>query len=122
MNEWCAPHRLISVSVFENEHPNTNKVVNIAVLQRGKGDKRNVIEKSTPEVVTRIYDFSVSLDNKGWESLIKQATNLAKSFDRSFFTTFNYTSEGTGDQQGSLVLSWAKAYEDALIDNERGGC
>ena len=69
MNEWVAPHRLVNVSAFEEDHPNSSKLFNIVVLQSGNGVKPNTPQSEEP-IIGGIYNWSVLLGNEGWEVLL----------------------------------------------------
>lgn len=127
MNQWVAPHRLVSVSAFEEDHPNTaTKLFNIVILQKGRGDRQNQINKQSNEEITEIYHWDPIIEENGWENLLAKASQAAEVRERAVFTTFNWSSDSTADvqqdRQAAFVITWEKTFEDMLLDNERGGC
>lgn len=120
LNEWVAPHNLVSVSVFEEDHPNSTKgIVNVVILQRGAGDKSNA--SVAADIVGSIYDWKVITNDAGWEVVLSQVAAACELKDRATVSTFNWSTKGE-DTYAAAVLSWSKTHEDMLVDSERGGC
>ena len=120
LNEWVAPHNLVAVSVFEEDHPNNTKnLVNVVVLQRGTGDKSNA--SVAADIVGSIYNWKVLTNDASWEVLLSQVALTSEQSDRATVSTFNWSTQGA-DSYAAAVLSWSKTHEDMLIDSERGGC
>jgi hypothetical protein len=68
MNAYVAPHRLVCVSAFEEDHPNSTGIFNVVVLQRGAGGRPN----STPEpIVGGIYTWSVVESSGPWDRILR---------------------------------------------------
>ena len=121
MNQWVAPHRLVSVSAFEEDHPNSlSKLFNVVVLQRGNGEKPNsALTQET--VIGGIYNWQVIIEENGWNNLLSRASVAAEKRDRSLISGFNWSTHG-GDDQAAAIVTWSKIHEDMLMDGERGGC
>lgn len=41
LEEWVPPHRLVSVSCFEDDHPALNKIFHVVVYLRGRDNRSN---------------------------------------------------------------------------------
>ena len=118
MNAYVAPHRLVSVSAFEEDHPNSTGVFNIAVLQRGAGDRPN----APPEpIVGGIYSWSVVESSGTWDALLRQAAHKVEQRDCGTLTAFNWSTTNQ-DRLAVAIVSWSKTHEDMLVDSDRGGC
>ena len=119
MNTYIAPSNLISISIFEDDHPCDNNIYHMVILHKGKGD--SVLDKK--DIKSDIYKLNFQSFDKGWEEMTEE---VAKIIDKEGFSqtrflvaTTNYTD---GDGQAYALLSWSKTNEDALADNSRGGC
>lgn len=119
MNAYVAPHRLVSVSAFEEDHPNETGVFNIAVLQRGLGDRPNA---PAEPIVGGIYSWAVVESSGSWDSVLRQAAYKAEQRDCALVTGFNWSTGGKQDLRAAAVVSWSKTHEDMLVDSDRGGC
>lgn len=119
MNAYVAPHRLVSVSAFEEDHPNETGVFNIAVLQRGSGDRPNA---PAEPIVGGIFSWSVVESSATWDSVLRQAAYKAEQRDCALVTAFNWSTGGKQDLRAAAVVSWSKTHEDMLVDSDRGGC
>lgn len=123
MNEWVQPHRLVSVSAFEEDHPNEQRgVFNVVVLQRGQAERSNKTPDSPgAQIIGDIFNFEVLLAENGMESLLRRAAVASEKLDRATLSTFNWSTDG-GDRQAAMVVGWSKTHEDMLADVDRGGC
>jgi hypothetical protein len=121
LNDWVAPHQLVSVAAFEDDHPNTIKqLFHVVVLQRGPGDRGNASHSSEP-IVGGIYNIDLLLEENGWEHLLHKAAAKCEDRDKATASTFNWSTDG-GERQGAIVVGWSKTHEDMLVDSDRGGC
>lgn len=67
LDEWVAPHRLVSVSAFEEDHPN-HSGVNIVILVRGDLDKalQPPVGSRNDSSIGKIYNLDLIQTNGGW--------------------------------------------------------
>jgi hypothetical protein len=119
MNMYVAPHRLVSVSAFEEDHPNETGVFNVAVLQRGSGSTPNA---PAEPIVGGIYSWSVVESSARWDAVLRQAAFKAEQRDGALVAGFNWSTGGKQDLRAAAVVAWAKTHEDMLVDADRGGC
>lgn len=92
MDRWVAPHRLVSVSTFEEKHPNigTELMMNVVVVYRGTYERRN------PELETKIYNLAyldtyIQDRRLGWDDALRTASStcgISKN-DKGIFSSFN---------------------------------
>jgi len=124
LNDWIAPHKLVSVSAFEDDHPNTIKqLFHVVVLSRGIINEESVTNKSAggDQIVGSIYNVETIFSDDGWESLLAKAVAKAEVRDRATASTFNWSTDG-GARQAAVIVGWSKTHEDLLFDSSRGGC
>ena len=122
MNWYVPPHRLVSVSAFEEDHPNSKGTFNVVVLARGSCD---VPTNNRESILEPIYRWDILTGTQGWDEILHRA-ETSKVFEvreNCRLSTFNLTKDGDiCDQQGLAVVSWSKTHEDMLADSDRGGC
>lgn len=126
LDEWVPPHRLVSVSAFEEDHPNHSSF-NIVILVRGDIEKpiQPPVGSRNDSCIGKIYSLDLSQTNGGWISLLSQGLTNAEARDRATFSSLNISQNKQGgevDHQGLLAISWSKTHEDILFDSERGFC
>jgi hypothetical protein len=123
LDEWVPPHRLVSVSAFEEDHPNTNGTFNVVILVRGSIEKPIQTDSS----IGKIYNIVMKSDSAegGWVSVLRQGLTAAEDRECGTLSTFNVSNNEMGgqvDNQAVVAFTWSKAHEDMLIDSERGFC
>jgi hypothetical protein len=124
LDSYVAPHRLVNISTFEEDHPNKS-VFNIVTIARGEDPVEAQDRKE--DSVGKIYDFDTIIEEKnGW--LVATENALFKTETRGrrcTFTTFNLSQDKNGNEVNHHavgVLTWSKEHEDALIEASRGFC
>ena len=119
MNQYVSPSNLISISIFEDDHPCENQIYHFVVLHKSRGD--TILDKK--DIKGDIYKLQFHSIDKGWEELSEE---VCKAMDREGFSQMRYlvgtTNYSDGDGQAYAMLSWNKTHEDALQDTTRGGC
>lgn len=120
LNLYIAPHQLASVSIFEDDHPNDQKLKHVVILH--KGNDLTPLVKSE-DIKGDLYHSKIYQDTMGWDSLVARICydieNAGVEENRFGVATTNYT---PNDQQVAAVIQWSKVHEDALADNSREGC
>ena len=129
MDEWVPPHRLVNVSVFEEDHPNHGGIFNVVILVRGALEKpiQPPVSQRNDSSIGKIYSYEVKTDpaQGGWVSILSQGLVAAENRECGTLSTFNVSNNEVGgevDQQAIVAFTWSKAHEDMLIDSERGFC
>ena len=69
LNNYVAPNNLISISIFEDDHPCENNIYHIVILHRGKGDV--LLDKK--DIGGNIYSLKFYTSDKGWEEMCDDA-------------------------------------------------
>ena len=130
LDEWVPPHRLVNVSVFEEDHPNKS-FYNVVVLVRGTTEKaiQPPVGQRSESSIGKIFNFKTLRSDEtltsGWEGLLSQGLAAAESHERGVLSTFNLSTNKQGgevDIQAVLAVTWSKTHEDMLVDSERGFC
>ena len=119
LNTHISPCNLISISIFEDDHPCDNNIYHMVILHKGRGD--NVLEKK--DIQGDIYSLKFYTSDKGWQEMGGQ---ILEKMESDGFASMRYlvgtTNYSDGDGQAFAFLKWSKTHEDALADNSRGGC
>lgn len=118
-NTFVAPHNLVSISIFEDDHPCPKQHYHVVVYHKGFATRP--LDKPV-DIQGDIYSLKqVSAD--GWEDAMDQALNVVESSgtEQTKFTCSAYNSS-ENDQKVVAIVSWSKIHEDTLNDIARGGC
>jgi hypothetical protein len=67
MNTYIQPNLLIGFSIFEDDHPNENKLKQVVILHRGGNDDKPL--QKPAEIVGDVFDITFKVTSKGWENL-----------------------------------------------------
>jgi hypothetical protein len=71
LDSFVAPHRLVNVSTFEEDHPNKS-VYNIVTIARG--DDPVDAQDKKDDSIGKIYDFKVIVEEQnGWAAVTEHA-------------------------------------------------
>lgn len=124
LDSFVAPHRLVNVSTFEEDHPNKS-VFNVVTVARG--DDPAEAQDKRDDSIGKIYDFRVILEEQnGWLAAAERSLADTESRGRRCtFATFNQTQNENEQEVNHFavgVLTWSKEHEDALIEASRGFC
>ena len=79
LNSYVAPNNLISISIFEDDHPCDNNIYHMVILHKGKCDK--VVEKK--EIHGDVFSLNFTSSDKGWENMCE---DIAKEIERDGFS------------------------------------
>ena len=79
LNTYISPSNLISISIFEDDHPNAHNIYNLVILHKGKGD--SPLDKK--DIKGDIYSVKFHNFDKGWEHL---GEAVIKDIDEGGFT------------------------------------
>ena len=67
LNTYVAPHHLVSISVFEDDHPCPDKLFHAVVLH--KGSDHNPLQPSS-DIHGSLYDLESFTSQEGWEEVL----------------------------------------------------
>ena len=124
LNSYVAPHRLVNISTFEEDHPNKS-VFNIVTIARGEDPEE--AQDAREDSIGKIYDLKVTVEEQnGWDGAAQNALIDADARGRRCtFSAFNLSQDQNGqevNQYAVAALTWSKEHEDALIEASRGFC
>src|SRR5687768_8893175 len=92
LNTYIAPHQLISISIFEEDHPNNHGLINAIVTH--KGDDSAPLNKPE-DIQGDIYRLKFYSQCKSWDEIVQKACNemdhLGVEENRFQVATSNYT-------------------------------
>jgi hypothetical protein len=103
LDEWVPPHRLVSVSAFEEDHPNTNGIFNVVILVRGSIEKPiqpPAGQQRNDSSIGKIYNIVMKSDSAegGWVSVLRQGLTAAEDRECGTLSTFNVSNNEMGGQ------------------------
>ena len=79
LNTYVAPGNLVSISIFEDDHPSDNQLYHLVILHRGRGD--TPIDKK--DISGKIYSFEFYNFDNDWKRMCLHAI---KQIDEGGFT------------------------------------
>ncbi len=121
MNNHLYPNQPVSLSLFEEDHPNEDNEINISVFFTG-------VEHATvtlkPEIPTPVFRAELIENCNTWEELFesvsKEITKQGGTQSRFLVDCCNNTE---GDSNVGVVVHWTKIAEEAVVeDTSRGDC
>ena len=118
MNGHIAPHNLVSISVFEDDHPCPNKHYHLVVYHKGDGIAPLVKPIDIKGEIYSLHQFR----SDEWERVLQQSNDYIDKGADDFkhqLSAYNFTED---DEKHVVVVSWSKHHEDLIADLARGGC
>lgn len=120
LNTYIAPHQLLALSIFEDDHPCDNDLYHSVVAHKGS-DATPLVKGE--DIKGDIYKLKIYRQNSTWEDILHRVTldmeHIGTEQNKFLIATSNNTEN---DSQVLALVYWSKTHEDALTDISRGGC
>lgn len=115
------PHNLVSISIYEEEHPNNKQEINASVYFRG--DQEEAV--SIPESIrTPLYEFKMLHQGGVWADVYAQGKEQLESIgygaqNNALVATGNHSVDNSKRQ---VVFYWSKDAQETLNSTARANC
>ena len=118
LTQFVAPHQLLSVSLFEDAHPNEGKGIN-AVITHTAG--ATPVDLSENEAVKgkAVYDLEVITGTGEWEDMFTEAKTIINKKGGQEGHMVASTNDSSNDGGVIIVLSWSSLLEGSIRESIR---
>lgn len=112
------PHQLLSVSLFEDAHPNEGKGINVAITHCAGPSPADLSENETAKGKA-LYDLEVITGTGEWEDMFTEAKTLINKKGGQEGHIVASTNDSSCDGGVIIVLSWSSLLESNLRESVR---
>ena len=113
LNNFIPPHALISISLYEDAHPNESKGINACIAHCAGSTLTDLAENEATK--GPIYDVDVISGDREWDDMFNEATEkINKKSDEGHI--ISSTNDSSNDGGVVAIFSWSRDTEETLAD------
>merc|ERR1712113_71191 len=113
MNNYVAPHQLISVSLYEDAHENVDKGINACIVHTAGASPKQLTENEGVKD-GNIYDVQVIMGAEEWENMFESAAKQINKKGGQEGHLVTSTNNSGNDGGVVVVFSWTSLMERGL--------
>jgi len=127
VRDWCnkyiPPHALISISLYEDEHPNEGKGINACITHTAGKDPQPLGDDIMKEAAGNIYDLQIISGSGEWEAMFDEAKGKINGKGGQEGHLVASCNDSSNDGGVVIVLSWGYLFQDNMKELTRpSGC
>ena len=120
LNNFIPPHALISISLFEDAHPNEGKGINACITHSAGSNPKDLNENEATNVGP-LYDVDVVSEDSEWEDMFNEAVDRINERGDEVLESHIIASTNNSSTEGGkiAIFSWSLDDAEALTDPVR---
>ena len=112
LNAYVAPHQLVSVSIFEEAHPNRHKGINAVIAHTAGKDPTPLLSKVKGLPARGLYVLQVVTGSLNWHKQFNEAKEKMNGLHGYDAHVMSSTNDSTEQTAILITLSWMRDWED----------
>ena len=122
-NQHIPPHNLISISLYEDAHPNDGGGINACITHTAGANPAPISDKAQEVAAGPIYEIQVITETGEWEDMFGAARDRINQLGGQEGHLVASTNDSSVDGGVIIVLSWKHILQANMMELDRpAGC